>query len=418
MTIREILLTLIPGGVYTTTKLFGPIYLLKLIIKSSLEYIHTFIYILRRNGIKQAYSFFYTKMFVPVGEGAGAGFYFIFSPIVRKFPFLAPFPRYVEIETTTICPRKCIMCEHTHWKDQEERHLSIDEFKHIIDNFKGIRWVHLTGEGSSFTNPDYIKMLEYVKKKKICVYLVDTFDMVNEQILKKIIELQLEGVYLSIDAAKKSTYEEIRIGCSFDRVISNVKRFLELKKEMKSFLPEVNFRYIILKNNVNELPDFVKLVSSFESKYLGRGARLDFAANLEFPEVADLSVKKIQETILIETMKNANQFGINVFFSHIEAEKNPSINQCLAWLEPYIIMGGYVMPCCSILMSNKRSVLREHSLGNVFKSSMKEIWNSPRYKKFRNTVNNSSAKVPFLCSLCRAYDFKKRAEKYGIDEIL
>ncbi len=75
-------------------------------------------------------------------------------------------------------------------------------------------------------------------------------------------------------------------------------------------------------------------------------------------------------------------------------------------------------PCCNILMSNKRSVLREHSFGNIFKNSMEEIWNSERFRRFRDTIDNPKAKVPFLCTLCRAYDYSERARKYGVDKEL
>lgn len=415
---KNLLFKFIPGGLYTTIKLFGSFYLLKLVLKSIYEYTLTFLYLLFTRGFRQAYSFFYTKMFVPTGEGAGAGIYFLFNSLIRKYPVLAPFPKYIEIEVTTICPRKCIMCEHTYWKDQEEKHLSFNEFKHIVDNFTPIHWLQLTGEGSAFTNPDYIKMLEYAKEKKASLYLVDSFDMINEDIMRKIIELKLEGIYISIDASTKEIYEKIRIGCSFDRVLRNVKRFLELKREYKSLLPEVSFRYTLLQPNINDVPGFVEIVGKLDKKAMGMGGRLDFVGNLEFNETKNLTVNKIPNEIINKTMASAKKYGVNVFFSHIETKKNPCINQCIAWLEPYVMMGGYVLPCCSILMSNKRETLRKHAFGNINEKSMKEIWKSERYKKFRRSVNDSKSKVPFLCSLCRSYDFNERRDKYGIDEEL
>lgn len=57
-------------------------------------------------------------------------------------------------------------------------------------------------------------------------------------------------------------------------------------------------------------------------------------------------------------------------------------------------------------------------LGNVNQNTMKEIWNSERYRRFRQTVNDPHAKVPYLCTFCRAYDFSERAARYGIDESL
>ncbi|MEM7816467.1 MAG: SPASM domain-containing protein, partial [Candidatus Aenigmatarchaeota archaeon] len=222
--------------------------------------------------------------------------------------------------------------------------------------------------------------------------------------------------YISLDATTKEVYEKIRLGCDFERVLNNIRNFIELKKRKKSFLPEISFRYIIMKQNLYQVPDFLDLVNSFGSrKLLGEGGRVDFVGNLEFPEVRDLSVYEIPKEIIDKVVEKSKRYSLNTFLSHTEKKRNPSINQCICWLEPYIIMGGYVLPCCNILMSNKRSILREHSFGNIFKQTMRDIWNSQRYRRFQETINKPKAKVPFLCTLCRAYDFSYRASKYGID---
>ena len=412
-------LKILPGGIFTTSNIFGFRYLVGMIFRMAKSYTKTFFYLLFTKSPQAAFSFFYTKFFVPVGEGAGAGFYLLFNPIVRRFPRLAPVPRYVEIEVTTICPRKCVMCEHTYWKDQEERHLKFDEFKHVLSQFPRLRWLHLTGEGSAFTNPDYTKMLEYAKSKDICVYLVDSFDHIPESAIEKLIDLKIEGVYISLDAATKQTYERLRIGCDFDRAMGNIRRFIELKRQKRSILPEISFRYIVMKPNVHEMPAVLDLIASLGPRsLLGEGGRVDFVGNLEFPEVKDLSIYELPKPVLEEVIQKTKKYKLNTFLSHTEPTTNPPIEQCICWLEPYIFMGGYVIPCCNILMSNRRTALREHSFGNIFKNSMKEIWDSERYKKFRATLNDPHKKVPFLCTLCRAYDFKERAKKYGIDENL
>ncbi|MFC1514869.1 radical SAM/SPASM domain-containing protein [Candidatus Omnitrophota bacterium] len=412
-------LRFLPGGIFTTSNIFGFWYLVRMIWRMAKSYTKTLFYLLFTRSPKAAFNFFYTKFFVPVGEGAGAGFYLLFNPIVRKFPRLAPVPRYVEIEVTTICPRKCVMCEHTYWKDQEERHLSFDEFKRILGQFKTLRWLHLTGEGSAFTNPDYPRMLEYAKSKDICVYLVDSFDHIPDAAVEKLIDLKIEGVYISLDGAAKKTYESVRIGCDFDRVLGNIRKFIALKKKKRSLLPEISFRYIVMKPNVHEMPAFLDLVNSFGPRtLLGEGGRVDFVGNLEFPEVKGLSIYKLPEAIVPAVIEKTKKYKLNTFLSHTEPKTNPGIEQCICWLEPYICMGGHVIPCCNILMSNKRTALREHSFGNIFENSMEEIWNSERYKRFRVTLNDPQKKVPFLCTLCRAYDFKERAQKYGVDESL
>lgn len=412
-------LQFVPGGIYSTCSVFGFRYFCAMAYRMAKSYTVTFLWLLFKKSPQAAYNFFYTKFFVPVGEGAGAGFYLLFNPLIRVFPQLAPLPQYVEIETTTICPRKCIMCEHTYWKDQEERHLTYGEFVHTVNQFPRLRWLHLTGEGSAFTNPDYPKMLVYAKSKNIAVYLVDSFDHIPREALEMLVDLKIEGVYISLDAATADTYEKMRIGCSFDRVLENIRRFIALKKKKQSLLPEISFRYTVIKYNIEEIPAFLDLAASFGTrKLLGEGGRIDFVGNLEFQEVKHLSVYEFDPQLIQQVVEKTISYKFNTFLSHTERKRNPSIRQCICWLEPYIMMGGDVIPCCNILMSNKRSTLREHSFGNITTQTMREIWNSERFTRFRRTINHPQRKVPFLCTLCRAYDYSERAAKYGVDETL
>lgn len=408
-------------GLYTTLQHSGWPYIIKRIIRTVWNYRRDFFYLLFKKGVMPAYSFFYTKVFVPCGEGAGAAWYILLGgKLIKKYPQLAPFPRYIEVEHTTICDKKCIMCEHTYWKDQEEKSINFAEFKHIIDQFPGLRWAHLTGEGSSFLNKDFIKMMEYVKKeKKASMYLVDLFDGQDSEKMNKMIEMGVDGIYISVDAATKETYNKVRIGCDFDRVINNIKKFIALKKKYKTPIPELSFRYIVLQPNLKEIPLFVDLIASLgDGKLLGSGSRINFVGNLEFPETKHLSVREIPKEIMNESLSKARKYGLNVIFSHTENETNPSVNTCYAWLEPYIMMKGYVLPCCNVMMSNKRTFLREHSFGNLFETNFKNVWYSDRYKKFRATINKKDAKVPLFCAGCRSFDTSERIKQFGIDNEL
>ena len=107
---------------------------------------------------------------------------------------------------------------------------------------------------------------------------------------------------------------------------------------------------------------------------------------------------------------------MRVTFCHTEEEKLPSITRCGAWAEPYILIGGYIMPCCAVLMSNQRDFLRKYAFGNIFKKPFKEIWYSERYKKFRALVPRKKGEMPILCVGCRAYNTEQREKKYGISK--
>lgn len=80
------------------------------------------------------------------------------------------------------------------------------------------------------------------------------------------------------------------------------------------------------------------------------------------------------------------------------------------------MIGGYALPCCAILMSNKRPFLEKYAFGNLSDHSLKEIWDSPRFRAFRRMVTNPHGQVPILCAGCRTFNTTARARRYGVSK--
>ena len=108
-----------------------------------------------------------------------------------------------------------------------------------------------------------------------------------------------------------------------------------------------------------------------------------------------------------------NDLFVNITSSNTR-EEFPSPKCCMAYHEPYIMMGGYVLQCCAIFMSNNRNFLREYSFGSVFEKDFKEIWDSKPYRILRSYVNDAHKPVPFQCAGCRIFNTKPRELSYGI----
>jgi MoaA/NifB/PqqE/SkfB family radical SAM enzyme len=384
--------------------------LLKNILKVIQEYKRSLSYVYKKRGLKGVYNFLFVKFFVS-DEGGEMS---ILDPLFRKAPWLVRSPYKIEVEHTTVCDKKCILCEHTYWNEKPER-LNFEQFKKIINQFPKLKWVNITGEGSGFLNPDFLKMIKYLREKDISVNFVDEFDLLTEEKARKLIEYGVNCIWISMDGATKETYEKIKVGCDFDKVIKNIKMFLDLKKEYNSPLPTLCFRFVVTTLNYREVPQMVKLIHSLqEYGDLGEGTKLEFVGLLSFKEIEKYYLPEIPENILQEAKSLGEKLGVRVAFSHIKESKLPPIRKCAAWAEPYIMIGGYVLPCCAVLMSNKRPFLRKYSFGNLNEKSFKEIWNSKRYKKFRRLVPRNKGSVPILCAGCRGYNTKEREKKYGI----
>lgn len=368
-------------------------------------------YLLKKGEFKDLRTFLFVKYSV-ADEGGDMA---ILNNVISNtgWSFLAPYPFKLEIEHTTVCNKRCVHCEHTHWQEKAET-VNLEQLKSVVEQFPKLKWINLTGEGDNFLNPDYMKFIEYLRGKKISVNFVDEFDFIESEKAKKLVELGVNCIWISMDGATKETYEKIKVGCNFEKAIQNIKVLQETKKKLGSSLPTLCFRFIVSNLNYQEMPKMVELVHSFGN--LGEGSRLEFTGLLAFKEIEHLKLSVLPEEIIEETKKRAKELGVPISFSHLRKEELPSINKCSAWLEPYIMMGGYVLPCCAILMSNKRDFLRKYAFGNLKDKRFKEIWDSERYKKFRKMVVDRKGKVPILCAGCRGYNTREREKKYGISQ--
>jgi MoaA/NifB/PqqE/SkfB family radical SAM enzyme len=294
------------------------------------------------------------------------------------------------------------MCEHTYW-GEPNRDMSFEEFKSIVDQFPRLKWIGLTGIGESFLNKDFMKMLRYVKSKDVIVELYDTFFFIDEKTAEELIDLEVDKIVASVDAATKETYEKIRVGGNFERVVNNVRNLFRLKKEKGAHFPEIGFHYIVNRYNFHEILEYIDLVHSIAQ---GEDVTIQFTRMLhEFKEVKDLFVE-IPEEIRKVVEEKAKKFGIRVVWNADVPQIKPPINRCIEWTMPFIFVTGHVVPCCSGNEAGHRDFQKETTLGNGFEQSFKEIWRGEKYKTLRRMLRKGE--VPLPCKNCCLYEVRGR----------
>lgn len=349
------------------------------------------------------------------GEDCGKG---VLDPI-WKLTGRAPYLWDLEMETTTACYLRCIMCEHTYWPDKAylNQHLSLDSLRRVLDSAPNLKWINLTGEGTSILNPDFKDMIREVKSRGIYLDFSHDFAHLPEEMAINWVANGVDRIYWSVDGCTKGTYETVRVGARFEDTIANMQRLIELKKKYKSPLPEICFRFCFFKHNVHEvalIPDFLASIVEDVKDY-GDEPSINIVALLEFEQTKDWA-REISQEIVDQTDARSKALGFTNYWSHIthiEDEKAP-MDYCTFWSEPYIMITGHVVPDCAVMMSNKRSDLERMSFGNINDQSLKEIWDSPHYQEFRKKVVDPRAPVPEVCVGCRAFNTLDRAKKYGV----
>lgn len=360
----------------------------------SLRYRANYLYrFWREKGFRATYNFFVARMYWAVG--------FLQTLLLKRLaPILPHYPCLVEIEPTTRCNLKCKMCEHTYW-NEPPADMTFEQFKYILSQFPNLKWLGLTGIGESFMNKDFMKMLKYAKSKKIYVEIYDTFYFVDKKIAKELIDMGIDRIQPSIDAATKETYENIRVNSNFDRVVKNLKTLIDLKKERGLTFPEFSFHYVASKLNVHEIPAFVDFVHSLDPEI----KKVAFTNTLHpFKETKNLHLDSVPDKIINETEEKAKKFGIRVGWNFNIRDKKflPPMEDCTFWINPFIFATGHVIICCAGNEANQRELQKKHSFGNIFEKPFKDIWNSEEYRKARRLIRQG--KCPVQCVGCPSFN--------------
>lgn len=355
-------------------------------------------YLLRHKRLRCAYSYLWSSIFT---RDSGIA---LLDPLWRLFPYLTPYPEAIEIEPTTRCHLRCIICEHTYWHEPG-RDLSFEEFKKIVDQFPRLKWIGVTGIGSQFLNKDFIKMLEYLKKRGVYIEFFDTFDLISEEVSHKLIDLMVDKIWLSCEASTKATYEKIRVGADFDKILSNVRKFLELKKKRKALLPELWFHYIINKYNIAEMPGYVELAGRLVKGVPNAATLIFFSGLMEFQEVLPMKVWSVPPEIKSQVYKMADKHGIYINWNE-NIDRNQPPKKCTKWNEPFILATGHLQPCCVINEANERGFQKENAFLNLLENDFRNFWYSPRFRDFLATLHAN--RFPQVCKNCKVYKVENK----------
>lgn len=85
--------------------------------------------------------------------------------------------------------------------------------------------------------------------------------LMNSKNRKLIIEKNITHVIFSLDGVKKQTVEKIRVGASFERIISNIMALKEAKIKQNKTFPLMFMDFVLMSSNIHEAPAFVELCS-------------------------------------------------------------------------------------------------------------------------------------------------------------
>ncbi|MBI2710561.1 MAG: radical SAM protein [Actinobacteria bacterium] len=341
-------------------------------------------------------------------------------------PRAVPLPSAIQVEVTAACNLRCRMCL-VRYRDPVDRvhgSLGLDRFRALLDGLHGLRRVTLQGLGEPLLCPDLAAMVREASARGIDAGFNTNATLLTRARARELVDAGVAWIHVSLDGADAATYEAIRDGARFSKVIANLAGLAEVVGQHgragPDARPEVSVVFVAQRSNVATLPDLVELVARIgvldvhvqnlshdfgdtagapladEEAYVAIRSYTDGEALWAAPD------RRAAEAAFAEATRRAGRLGVRLRLPTLDpadgaAGAAAGGRGCSwPWESACVTRTGAVQPCCMV-MGEERAVLGRVGEGLVFE----EIWNGSSYREFRRAL--ASERPPDVCAGCSLY---------------
>lgn len=226
---------------------------------------------------------------------------------------------YLLLSIDTSCNLRCPSCR--------ERLIFINDKNLLRDKFSTIEsiisWIRLTNKkvyvelagGDPFASLIYIDMMEVLSQLPNVRFVIRTNGLLIKNNFNKLKNIfnKIDDFIISIDAATKQTYEQVRLGGKWEHLLDNLD-FLRDKVKKK---PMAGF--VVQKNNLDDVIPFVEFCQQHDLKP-SYWVVQDWGTWHDFSE----------HCVHLSTSKHYTKF-VNIINDPIFKKKRVNIDQLRAW---------------------------------------------------------------------------------------
>lgn len=292
---------------------------------------------------------------------------------VNRLELTTEFPLFLHLDMNQNCNLRCPHCITGDPKHKAKYYsnnpLSWNDFKQVVHEGKeyGCPSIAPQGNNEPLLTKDFEKYIKYAYDHCFIDIMINTnATLLTEDRAKKLLDSGLTRLRFSIDAISPETYEKIRIGGNYYRVIENIERFLSLKESGGYKLPITGVSFCKMSINEHELDNFFNY---WENK------------------VDIITVQTFVPPVLEDDFSQ--------YYPEDQLEDSEKINgfKCPQPFQRVVIRNYDITPCCAMFSSKLK-------LGNVKENSIYDAWNSTAMNQLREIHRNGEYFKNEFCKKC------------------
>ncbi|KAB7731503.1 radical SAM protein [Rudanella paleaurantiibacter] len=288
-------------------------------------------------------------------------------------------PMSISFEPTTSCNLRCPECPSGLRSFTRPTGMLGEElYKRTIDELhETLLYLIFYFQGEPYLHPQFLELVRYAADRNIYTATSTNAHYLTEANARKTVESGLDRLIISIDGTTQEVYQQYRVGGKLEKVIEGTRQIVRWKKELKSRTPHIVFQFLVVRPNEHQIA---------EVRQLARELGVDEVA-LKTAQIYDYE----QGNDLIPTLDQYSRYAPQPDGTY--RIKSGMDNHCWKmWHSCVITWDGLVVPCCFDKDAH-------HRLGDLQQQSFRELWQSPAYTNFRQTLLRSRSEIE-MCKNC------------------
>jgi MoaA/NifB/PqqE/SkfB family radical SAM enzyme len=334
----------------------------------------------------------------------------------------------VYIEATNQCNINCSTCMRNVW-DVKYGRMSEETFERILlglADFPEKPELFFGGYGEPLSHPHILDMIKRAKEQGHRVALITNGILLTEAVSRRLTELNLDMLWVSLDGASPECYTDVRLGDSLPLVIENLtclrtQKYQTFGASSWAGQPKLGIAFVAMRRNIHDLGEVIRLgtrlgaVEFSVSNVLAHNTEL-LDENLYMRSMNLVAGQEIRPMIhmpLMDTQPQTMDALADVLKSMNRLELSGSLlnqntDQC-----PFIERGslsvrwdGKVSPCLPLLYTHKHFLddrertSREYFVGDIHESDLLNIWNDDSYRDLRKRLQDFDFSPCTFCNSC------------------
>lgn len=285
-------------------------------------------------------------------------------------------PRYLDVELTNACNFRCCFCPTGTRSMQRMRgFMSDDVAGAIVENVRryhipGVRFIRW---GEPTLHPQYLDILARVKQAGALIHINTNGSLLDDTQMQRLLEMHLDSIKFSFQGADEGTYNEMREGGDYERLLGIVQRFHELRGDRA--YPFIQISTTLTGETAEQVAQFKHDIGAF-CDYYNIGYTKLTHLNVDAMHIDATEKEKIRKLQQQESIRKTYRKNCPEAFDKLSINWNGDVTLCCMDYDNFMIVG------------------------NILDHDIKEIFNARATEVYRKAILAGELGKIKCCSTC------------------